>query len=210
MYQLSNMMNALFGYLTQILQFLNPFTFFGDVFTATSSSIMGVDTSGSTPGGSDPIESSEDPTVEGLLDAGTPVDKLPSLLNMGYIGEVLTMLRTNWVWTLLIPLFFVILLWNLLVAKNKNKSLEIKKFLWRVFTMTLLIALIGGTYTQILVILGRAYGTVSPATKVIMSTYFDFQSWVEDAHMHIPAGEGMTSTNNFYMSVDGEREIKLC
>lgn len=204
MYQLSNMMNALFGYLTQILQFLNPFTFFGDVFTATSSSIMGVDTSGSTTGGSDPIESSEDPTVEGLLDAGTPVNKLPSLLNMGYVGEVLTMLRTNWVWTLLIPLFFIILLWNLLVAKNKNKSLEIKKFLWRVFTMTLLIALIGGTYTQVLMILGRAYGTVSPATKVIMSTYFDFQSWVEDAHMHIPAGEGMTSTNNFYMSVDGE------
>lgn len=204
MYQLSNMMNALFGYMTQILQFLNPFTFFGDIFTATSSSIMGTDISGSTTGDSDPIESSEDPTVEGLLDAGTPVDKLPSLLNMGYIGELLTMLRTNWVWTLLIPLFFVILLWNLLVAKNKNKSLEIKKFLWRVFTMTLLIALIGGTYTQILVILGRAYGTVSPATKVIMSTYFDFQSWVEDAHMHIPAGEGMTSTNNFYMSVDGE------
>lgn len=204
MYQLSNMMNALFGYLTQILQFLNPFTFFGDVFTATSSSIMGVDTSGSTTGGSDPIESSEDPTVEGLLDAGTPIDKLPSLLNMGYIGKVLTMLRTNWVWTLLIPLFFIVLLWNLLVAKNKNKSLEIKKFLWRVFTMTLLIALIGGTYTQVLMILGRAYGTVSPATKVIMSTYFDFQSWVEDTHMNIPSGEGMTSTNNFYMSVDGE------
>lgn len=204
MYQLSNMMNALFGYMTQILQFLNPFTFFGDIFTATSSSIMGVDISGSTTGDSDPIESSEDPTVEDLLDAGTPVDELPSLLNMGYIGKVLTMLRTYWVWTLLIPLFFVVLLWNLLVAKNKNKSLEIKKFLWRVFTMTLLIVLIGGTYTQILVLLGRAYGTVSPATKVIMSTYFDFQSWVEDAHMHIPAGEGMTSTNNFYMSVDGE------
>ena len=208
MYQLSNMMNALFGYLTQVLQFLNPFVFFGDIFTATSSSIMGVDTSGSTPGDSDPIVSSEDPTVEGLLDAGTPIDKLPSLLNMGYIGEVLTMLRTNWVWTLMIPLFFIVLLWNLLVAKNKNKSLEIKKFLWRVFTMTLLIALLGAAYTEVLTVLGRAYGTVSPATKVIMSTYFDFQSWVEDTHMHIPSGEGMTYRDNFYMSVDGEPRNK--
>lgn len=197
MYQLSNVMNAFFGRLTKVLQMLNPFSFFGDVFTAT----MG---DGVEIGDSAPIESSDD--TQSVSDAlNTPDNVMPqSLINMGYVGDVLLILRSQWTWFILIPLFFVVLLWNLLVAKNKNKGVEIKKFVWRVFTMTLLIALLGSAYTEILSALGKAYGTVSPATKVIMSTYFDFQSWVEDTHMQIPSGEGMTYNENFIMSTSGE------
>ena len=163
-YQMCNFVNLLFQQVVEALKMLNPFSFFGMIGSTTDSEIE--DALGTAP---------ED---------GEGVDTI----NVGGMATVYEYMQQTWVWGLVIPFFAVILLWNLLVSKRKNKGVEIKKFIWRVFSVTLLIALLGGTYTTVLNQLDKMYGTVSPSSRVIMSTFFDFQSWVEDAHMSLPEG----------------------
>lgn len=174
-YQLANLSNVIFKNITVVLEYINPFSFLSGMDPMNG--FLGSSSSSDVPDGGDLPEDGAAGSVEGL----DPVD-------LGETTKVLNYLRDKWVWSIVIPFFAIIMIVNLLLRKSKNKPLEIKKFLWRVFTVTCMVAILGGTYNTILGQLSKAYGTVSPATKAIMSTFFDFQSWVEDAHMSVPEG----------------------
>lgn len=181
-YQLSNFVNLLFQQVIRALEYLNPFAFFNLVTYRDSVDIDDIDGMMS-----DYQDSAVQPgNIEDAIE--NPDAATGPMIDAGGIGDVYYYMQQVWVWGLVLPFFAIILAWNLLVSKRKNKGVEIKKFIWRVFSVTLLIALLGGTYTTVLGQLGKMYGTVSPASRVIMSTFFDFQSWVEDAHMSIPSG----------------------
>lgn len=164
-YNILNFVNSIFLYTLKALQFFNPFGWLPEFHK---------------PGES--IEVAE--AADGELD-------------LNQFTRIYNMLADTWVWTLVIPIFFVVLLVNLLLRKGTNKPQEIKKFLWRVFTMTLLFFVLGGVYNTVLDAMlaenTKGQGKLSPATKVMMATFFDFQTWCENAHMSLPSGVTLTA-----------------
>lgn len=184
LYNILNFTNVLFHKTIQALQFLNPFSWLGKLAVG----VLPIDTG--IPSGPSAV----------LNPDGTTTNVTE--INLDGIGALFTYLSQNWSWGLVIPLLTAILAATLLLKRSANKGSEVAKFVWRVFSITLLVALLGGTYTSMLGFLESSFGgsgRLPAATRIMMTTYFDFQTWCEQTHMSLPSG--------VYLSSDGDANV---
>ena len=92
-------------------------------------------------------------------------------------------------WTVLVPIFMATFVMGILLFKKMDKGSGLKKLFIRLLFIGLGLPLLGSMYTG-------ALGAMSNATddgnagssKVVLSTYVDFEGWALDQRLRIPEG----------------------
>jgi hypothetical protein len=184
LYMLSIGLDMFFQIIFTVLKALNPFQlFYSGVNSVASSSklkMSGYDTS----------------TTAGGL-ANTAFAGLVTVLAKWY------KLLYNFSWEVLIPIFFVVLVVSIVLFRHTGKwKSMLKKYIIRIAFLVIGIPLLSGIYTSALNSMSEDIGTgVSPATKIILSTFVDFESWAEHGRLSLNSADGTTlklssTTNN--------------
>jgi hypothetical protein len=92
-------------------------------------------------------------------------------------------------WTVLVPLFIGVLLFSLVMFKKMNRGGAIKKILIRIVFIALGLPLLGSMYTGMLTAMEDASSDGNAgSTRVIMSTYVDFEKWAMKSRLAVPEG----------------------
>ncbi|BAU96154.1 hypothetical protein N24_1892 [Corynebacterium suranareeae] len=123
----------------------------------------------------------------GQTAAGTPFEGMTSFFTQIY----------NWAvsigWLVVIPVSLGLTMMGILMMRRMDKGSAIKKVAIRVIYGVVGLPLLGVTYTGALDSLlsaGSSTGAGSNATKIVLSTYVDFQSWAENTRLQIPSKVG--------------------
>lgn len=96
-------------------------------------------------------------------------------------------------WTVIVPAFIAIALVGLLLFKpgspGKSRGAIIKKLVVRILFIGLGLPLIGGMYSATLNQLDGSFsGGSGGPTKVILNTFVDFESWMNNERLKVPDG----------------------
>lgn len=98
----------------------------------------------------------------------------------------------NFSWEIVIPISFLVLVTSIMLMRqfwNKGGASKIKKYLIRVVFLMIGIPLCGGCYTAALDSLGNLTSVDNgQATRVVASTFVDFESWVRNGRLAVPEG----------------------
>lgn len=99
-------------------------------------------------------------------------------------------------WAITVPLFFIVLVLSLLLLRTANRGAKIKKYLIRIAFIAIGVPICAALYTSCLNSMSSMLtnGTSAP-TKVIASTFVDFESWVEHSQLR-PPNNAVLSINN--------------
>ncbi|NYH53010.1 hypothetical protein HNR06_002599 [Nocardiopsis arvandica] len=93
-------------------------------------------------------------------------------------------------WTVMVPLFIGVFLMSILLFKQFDKGSGLKKLFIRLFFIGLGLPLLGSMYTGMLNAMDSATDEGnSGATRVVLSTYVDFESWAMDHRLRVPSQE---------------------
>ncbi|GAA1604209.1 hypothetical protein [Leucobacter chromiireducens] len=184
-YLLSGAVDWLFEAVINAMAFLNPFK----LFYLGVQAVVPADVADGMVGG--------DTSVFG------PLSGLASWISGWY--QVLTQLS----WAVMVPVFVAVLLMGLLLYKKMNRGSAIKKLLIRVAFIGLGLPLLGSMYTGTLTSMQAAADSGNAgATRVIMSTFVDFESWAKNSRLAVPEGATIewdssrdTPTNEAQMNV---------
>lgn len=153
--------DGLFTIVIKGLAMLNPFRLFYDGVKAVSPEFV----DGMTGG-------------EGLP---APLQGLGSWIGGWYAVLV------NLSWTIMVPLMLGFLILGLLLFKKMDKGSAIKKFAVRILFIGLGLPVLGGMYTTALTSMDTDFGaSKAGSAQVVMSTYVDFEGWVNDSRLEIP------------------------
>ncbi|WP_026820192.1 hypothetical protein [Arthrobacter castelli] len=164
-YALSMGVSWLFWMVIQILQLLNPFMWFAEAVKNTAGALFA---NGMTAGG--------DSTL-----ADGPLAGLAAFIDQWYS----TLVSISW--SVLVPLFIGFLLLSLVFFKKMNRGSAIKKLVVRVAFIGLGLPLIGSMYTGILDQFDDSLvGSHAGPTRVVLSTYVDFNAWMTQNRLYIP------------------------
>jgi hypothetical protein len=164
LYALSMSVSWLFWIVIQILKHLNPFLLLHDGLASISPAYAKW-ADGMTQGQTAPGE------LSGL-----------SAFIAQWYGALITMS-----WAVLVPLFIGVLLLSLVLFKKLNRGSAIKKLIIRVVFIGVGVPLIGSMYTSILNQFDDSMlSQNSGPTKVVLSTYVDFNSWINHDRLAIP------------------------
>lgn len=133
----------------------------------------------------------------GQTTAGTPFEGMTDFFTQIY----------NWSvgigWLVVIPVSLGLTMMGILMMRRMDKGSAVKKVAIRVIYGVVGLPLLGVTYTGALDSLlsaGNSTGASSNATKIVLSTYVDFQSWAEKTRLQVPGIVGTTGV----ISWDGE------
>lgn len=98
----------------------------------------------------------------------------------GYMNNLLTFLRDNFAWLIIIPASVTFLIWALFLS-NRNKGYEIKKFIWRIAIIFFSVPIMGGIYTSTLDWIDDEIDPKNgtPSAKIVASMLVDFESWAQ-------------------------------
>ena len=92
-------------------------------------------------------------------------------------------------WSVMVPLFIGILLFSLLMFKKLDRGGAIKKIVIRIVFIGLGLPLLGSMYTGMINSMADASTEGNAgSTRVVMSTYLDFESWALKNRLAIPDG----------------------
>ncbi|WP_371792877.1 hypothetical protein OG285_31545 [Streptomyces sp. NBC_01471] len=161
LYALALAVGTLFYVVLQFLKLINPFLWFYQAVKAVNPSFADGMTGGDTGGGA----------LAGLQQWIS-----------GWYG-----LLVDISWQALVPLFVGILLIGLVMFKKMDRGSAIKKLIVRVVFIGVGLPLIGSMYTSVLdkfdsSVLGQHAGP----TRVVLSTYVDFEAWMMNDRLGIP------------------------
>lgn len=172
-YGLVMVISWLFWIVIQILKLLNPFTLFHQGISAVSPAYAN--------------------WADGMTDGAdtTLVDGPLSGLSTWISGWYGTMVSLSW--DVLVPMLIAFLLLGLVFFKKMDRGSAIKKLVIRVVFMAVGLPLVGGMYTSVLnqfddSMLGQSSGP----TKVVLSTYVDFGSWMTNNRLAVPEGASIS------------------
>ena len=100
------------------------------------------------------------------------------------ITELYEFITGTFAWTILVPLFVIGLIVAFFLSK-KDKGFELKKFLWRIAAIFLVVPLLGSIYTHVLKQTKQAMdGTnESPADRMVATLFVDFEGWVKKSNL---------------------------
>ena len=92
-------------------------------------------------------------------------------------------------WTVMVPMFIGILLFSLIMFKKLDKGGAFKKIAIRMLFIGLGLPLLGGMYTSMINSMAEATADGNAgSTRVVMSTYVDFENWALNSRLAIPTG----------------------
>lgn len=92
-------------------------------------------------------------------------------------------------WTVMVPLFIAIFVVGLLLFKKMNRGGALKKILIRIAFLGLGLPLVGMMYTGMVNSMADATESGnSGSTRVVMSTYVDFEGWAMESRLAVPDG----------------------
>ena len=163
LYLLAGGIDTIFSAVAWILDLLNPFRMFYQAVSASSASM-----------------------ADGMTDGqGVPVwmQSLSTWVSDWY--QVLV----NMSWTVLMPLFLVTFITSAFLWKKGQALSGLKKLLVRVVFLAFGLPLIGSLYTATLSTMKDASaGAGMGATRVVISTFVDFENWAKNSRLAVPEG----------------------
>ena len=183
LYLLAGGIDTIFSAVAWILDLLNPFRMFYQAVSASSSSL-----------------------ADGMTDGqGVPVwmQSLSTWVSDWY--QVLV----NMSWTVLMPLFLVTFVTSAFLWKKGQALSGLKKLLVRVVFLAFGLPLIGSLYTATLSTMKDASaGAGMGATRVVVSTFVDFENWAKNSRLAVPEG-GTLAWDSFTQAPTGDSVNKL-
>ena len=163
LYLLAGGIDTIFSAVVWILDLLNPFRMFFQAMSVSSASL-----------------------ADGMTDGqGVPVwmQSLSTWVSDWY--QVLV----NMSWTVLMPLFLVTFVTSAFLWKKGQALSGLKKLLVRVVFLAFGLPLIGSLYTATLSTMKDASaGAGMGATRVVISTFVDFENWAKHSRLAVPQG----------------------
>lgn len=161
LYLLAGGIDTIFSAVIWLLETLNPFKFFFSAISASSTAMA----NGMTGGQGVPVwMQSLDTWFSGWYQA---------LVNLS--------------WTVLIPLFLFVFIISSLMWKKGNALGGLKKLVIRVLFLGVGLPLIGSMYTASLSVMKDATaGAGMGATRVVISTFVDFENWAKKDRLAVP------------------------
>lgn len=161
LYLLAGGIDTIFSAVIWLLETLNPFKFFFSAISASSTAMA----NGMTGGQGVPVwMQSLDTWFSGWYQA---------LVNLS--------------WTVLIPLFLFVFIISSLMWKKGNALGGLKKLVIRVIFLGVGLPLIGSMYTASLGVMKDATaGAGMGATRVVISTFVDFENWAKKDRLAVP------------------------
>ncbi|MFJ3858354.1 hypothetical protein ACIPRL_19170 [Streptomyces sp. NPDC090085] len=161
LYALALAVGTLFYVIIQFLKLINPFLWFYSAVKAVNPTLAEGMTGGDTGGGA----------LAGLQHWIS-----------GWYG-----LLVDISWQALVPIFIGLLLIGLVMFKKMDRGSAIKKLIVRVVFIGVGLPLVGSMYTSVLgkfddSVLGQHAGP----TRVVLSTYVDFEAWMMNDRLGIP------------------------
>ena len=183
LYLLAGGIDTIFSAVAWILDLLNPFRMFYQAVSASSSSL-----------------------ADGMTDGqGVPV-WMQSLST--WVGDWYQVL-VNMSWTVLMPLFLVTFVTSAFLWKKGQALSGLKKLLVRVVFLAFGLPLIGSLYTATLSTMKDASaGAGMGATRVVISTFVDFENWAKNSRLAVPEGATL-AWDNFTQAPTGDSVNKL-
>ena len=183
LYLLAGGIDTIFSAVAWILDLLNPFRMFYQAVSASSSSL-----------------------ADGMTDGqGVPVwmQSLSTWVSDWY--QVLV----NMSWTVLMPLFLVTFVTSAFLWKKGQALSGLKKLLVRVVFLAFGLPLIGSLYTATLSTMKDASaGAGMGATRVVVSTFVDFENWAKNSRLAVPEGATL-AWDSFTQAPTGDSVNKL-
>lgn len=183
LYLLAGGIDTIFSAVAWILDLLNPFRMFYQAVSASSSSL-----------------------ADGMTDGqGVPVwmQSLSTWVSDWY--QVLV----NMSWTVLMPLFLVTFVTSAFLWKKGQALSGLKKLLVRVVFLAFGLPLIGSLYTATLSTMKDASaGAGMGATRVVISTFVDFENWAKNSRLAVPEGTTL-AWDSFTQAPTGDSVNKL-
>lgn len=163
LYLLAGGIDTIFSAVVWILDLLNPFRMFFQAVSVSSVSL-----------------------ADGMTDGqGVPVwmQSLSTWVSDWY--QVLV----NMSWTVLMPLFLITFVTSAFLWKKGQALSGLKKLLVRVVFLAFGLPLIGSLYTATLSTMKDASaGAGMGATRVVVSTFVDFENWAKHSRLAVPEG----------------------
>lgn len=161
LYLLAGGIDTIFSAVIWLLETLNPFKFFFSAISASSAAMA----NGMTGGQGVPVwMQSLDTWFSGWYQA---------LVNLS--------------WTVLIPLFLFVFIISSLMWKKGNALGGLKKLVIRMLFLGVGLPLIGSMYTASLGVMKDATaGAGMGATRVVISTFVDFENWAKKDRLAVP------------------------
>lgn len=199
---LSMIVDLIFWIALGVLNLLNPFRLFADGMKAVFPSTF-----------TDGIPNNTDlPVPFNIL--GYPLEGLVSWIG-GWYGVLY-----NLSWSIVMPLMIGMLVITLIFFKKVDRGEKIKKLVVRLLFLGLGLPLLGTTYSAAIANMQESVLGIgrSGSAQVIMSTYVDFQGWVNDSRLNIPdcatiewnynagqpTAEAMMNVRNTALCINGE------
>lgn len=163
LYILTAAVDGLFSIILTIMDWLNPFKLFYVGVNAVSPEF-----------------------ANGMTGGQGPPGFLGSLAEwIGGWYQVLNSLS----WTVLVPIFMSSFVMSALLFKKVDKGSGLKKLFIRLLFIGLGLPLLGSMYTGMLGAMNSATDDGNAgSTKVVLSTYVDFEGWALDQRLRIPEG----------------------
>lgn len=93
---------------------------------------------------------------------------------------------TDLSWWITVPIFFICLILCLLLVRTANKASKVKKYIIRIVFIAIGIPICGALYTSCLTNMSNFVekgGTMVAPTKIIASTFLDFEAWASDSQL---------------------------
>lgn len=182
LYALALAVGTLFYVILQFLKLINPFMWFYQAVRAVNPTFADGMTGGDTGGGA----------LSGLQHWIS-----------GWYG-----LLVDISWQVLVPIFIGFLLIGLVMFKKMDRGSAIKKLIVRVVFIGVGLPLIGSMYTGVLdkfdnSVLGQHAGP----TRVVLSTYVDFEAWMMNDRLGIP-DQATISWNGDQASSDAMMSVR--
>lgn len=163
LYNLSTIVNYVFGGMISFMRKINPFR----MFTYKGKQLG--------PWGGDGIETAQ---------LGTGGSQTLG----GYMNNIMRIFQDNWAWALVIPVSVGVLIWALFLSK-RNKGYEIKKFIWRIVIIFFSIPVMGSIYSTALTWMQNEISPQNgtPSAKIVASMLVDFEGFA-DKGLALPSG----------------------
>ena len=164
LFLLSGTVDLLFRVVFSVLDFLNPFKlFYNGLYAINPELAQGM--------------------VGGDTSAWGPLSGLVSWIS-GWYQALNTM-----AWFGVVPLFIVFFLFSVLFLRSTSKMSQVKKILIRMVYLALGLPLLGSMYSGVLNSMTNSSDNSNMgSTKVVLSTYVDFENWMMNNRLALPGG----------------------
>lgn len=173
LYALALAVGMLFYLIIQLLKLINPFGWFYLAVSQTA------DSSGST------TSTHQQELADGMTGGGGGGSFLPSL--QSWISEWYTLIQSI-AWEALVPLFIAFTIIGIILFKRMDRGSAIKKLIVRLVFIGVGLPLVGSMYTGVLDKFDDSLvGQHAGPTRVVLSTYVDFEAWAMNDRLAVPA-----------------------